>query len=563
MVPAILFGLSAYFTTRGKTLDRYFDRLKFDIDYYSENLHGYLKENILGIFDLSAEILLRNTVYNKGSLNALFMQTIAGLKNYKNRNDVSFYIYSDKNVIFTNDASNILFNLPISNGQKSEFDNSTDYFCFGPSFTNAGFFYSSYIYKMREVYINNNNISYPVDYLLAKINLSSIKKIYSNVNSHERIIITDPYGIIIHSNNSIIIGKTIHDFIGKDNIKNDRGIISFSGKHYYAVMRTDPLYKWSSYLLLPLSTVEDEVSQIIVAILLQIVFYLFIVAFMAKVMDKIITEPILALAQYVKNDHDFISENFNYIHKYDDELNVLLDSFKERGKQIRVYIDKLKKTEERFHKAQFEAFTAQLNPHFIYNTLGTIIWLIESGKTGDAMSGIQKLSMLLRNTMGKTGTTTLIGDEFDHVKNYIDIQQFRYQNKFRYIHYFDENILQYSIPRIILQPIVENAIYHGVANLDSRGIIKIIGTMEDDNVVIKISDNGPADESVIEDINKHLENDLASETGLGIKNVHLRLRSIFDNNYGLHYEKQDGFTIAVIVIPACKLEDANVPDISG
>ena len=198
----------------------------------------------------------------------------------------------------------------------------------------------------------------------------------------------------------------------------------------------------------------------------------------------------------------------------------------------------------------------KLNPHFLHNTFSTIIWLIEEERYESAIYAIQQLSVLLRNTMGKGGRVVSISEEVEHLRSYIDIQQLRYCGRFKSMIFIDNCVMQYCITRVVLQPLVENAIYHGTKYLEHGGIIKVIGRKIDDNVVIKVYDNGPSNEDDIAKINKELhELHDKGKVGIGIKNVHLRLQSQFGSQYGLHYEKEDNFTVAVIVIPAIEWED--------
>ena len=195
----------------------------------------------------------------------------------------------------------------------------------------------------------------------------------------------------------------------------------------------------------------------------------------------------------------------------------------------------------------------------MHNTFSTIIWLIEEDRKDNAISAIQKLSILLRESMDKGKRLVTIRNEAAIVQNYLEIQKLRYRDKFEYILYIDEDIMQCWIIPIVLQPLVENAIYHGIKNINSGGLIKIIGYKENDNVIIKVFDNGPADVNDINKINNLIsKSSFSEELGIGITNVHLRIRHHFKKNYGLNYEKEGKFTVAVVTIPVIIGKEENV-----
>ncbi len=197
--------------------------------------------------------------------------------------------------------------------------------------------------------------------------------------------------------------------------------------------------------------------------------------------------------------------------------------------------DELKKKEEDIHKQEMEVLYSQINPHFLYNTLETIIWQAEFNQSEDVIQTTKSLASFFRLSLNKGEKLTSIRDELEHVTQYLQIQKQRYQEKLNYEIYADEELLDVMIPKIILQPIVENAIYHGIKEMDREGNItirlyRIKGSIRDFDIVIK--DNGVG-------FVFHGDKDILPEAkedrlgGVGLQNVQKRIKIYFGEEYGV------------------------------
>lgn len=200
----------------------------------------------------------------------------------------------------------------------------------------------------------------------------------------------------------------------------------------------------------------------------------------------------------------------------------------------------LSKKEEDIHAHEMNALYSQINPHFLYNTLDTIVWMAEFNQSEDVIKTTKSLAQFFRLSLNQGKKLTRLGDEIEHIKQYLYIQKQRYQEKLTYEFIIDESLLEVLVPKIILQPIVENSIYHGIQELDTDGKITITCARVKDlgsEFIIEIKDNG-----VGFDYKKQI--DLLPQSkktrlgGVGLKNVHQRIRLHCGDAYGIEVESK-------------------------
>ena len=209
--------------------------------------------------------------------------------------------------------------------------------------------------------------------------------------------------------------------------------------------------------------------------------------------------------------------------------------------------------------SDLKALQAQINPHFLYNTLDSIIWMGEMGKHAEVVKMTSALSRLFRISISKGSEIITLRDELEHVRSYLTIQEMRYKNKFRYLIDIPEDLLDHSVLKITLQPLVENAIYHGIRSVDYEGLIEIGGSRDGDSLILTVKDNGEGMNvqqlammlNSTEDT--ELKPDPQRREGTGIRNVHERIRLYFGPEYGLNYNRGVGKgTLINIRLPAEK-----------
>ena len=331
--------------------------------------------------------------------------------------------------------------------------------------------------------------------------------------------------------------------------------VTIDKTNYYLQETEDENYHWKTVFLIPMTDVQQQLYPVIRNTAAILVIFVLLMFFLFLALSRILTRPLERITRDLSSESGKPYQLTQFHAKYNDEIGTLVKAFEKKEHQIEHYIQELTTLEKKFQDAEALAFTSQMNPHLLYNTLSTIIWLIEDGQKAKAIDATQALATLLQNSLRRDRELIPLRTELESLKSYIAIQQLRYYDRFRYILFMDDELLQYTIPSIVLQPLFENAIYHGIKLRSSMGLIKVIGSREGNDICIRIEDNGPADAQSIEKINLGLADPAAGDLRIGTKNVHLRLRYRYGAPYGLSYKKEGDFTVATIRIPAEREEN--------
>lgn len=236
------------------------------------------------------------------------------------------------------------------------------------------------------------------------------------------------------------------------------------------------------------------------------------------------------------------------------EIRHLGYSVQKSYEQIEALMKEIIQQQTERRKSELDALQSQINPHFLYNTLESITWMIEAQRNKEAVVMISELAKLLRVSLSRGKMIISIGDELQHSRSYMNIQRVRYKERFKVEFLIDEEIKNYCIVKLVIQPLLENAIYYGVGNMDEDddGQILIRGEKKGEDIYISIEDNGMG---MPEDIRSNILTDNSKVpkhgSGVGVINVHSRISLMFGPEYGLEvYSELDEGTKVVIHIPA-------------
>ena len=214
------------------------------------------------------------------------------------------------------------------------------------------------------------------------------------------------------------------------------------------------------------------------------------------------------------------------------EVQELSNSFGHMVLRIQQLMSTVREEEVNLRKTELKALQAQINPHFLYNTLDSIAWMCEQGRNADAVKMVHALARLFRISISKGHELIPIAKEIEHAESYLQIQKYRYKNQFTYEFDVDPACLDYYCNKITLQPIIENAINHGLDLLVDEGLITVQVRQDGEDIVFSVRDNGVGmSQEQIDSILRHGPKD---RTGIGIKNVNDRLKIYFGKQYGLH-----------------------------
>lgn len=240
-----------------------------------------------------------------------------------------------------------------------------------------------------------------------------------------------------------------------------------------------------------------------------------------------------------------------------DELEVLAHGFNHMADNIQSLIDKIKKDEQKMRSADLRLLQEQINPHFLYNTLDTIVWLVEANEPDQAVEMIVTLSDFFRLVLSKGKEFISIEQEEQHIRSYLQIQEMRYQDILAYDIRINPDLYDYQILKLTLQPLVENALYHGIKCKRAKGTISITGEKQGAVICFQVKDDGVGmDEEELQQLRKEIVRPCQeTEKGFGLANVNERIRMHFGEQYGMTIDAVKGeYTAVKVMIPAVKLD---------
>ena len=295
-------------------------------------------------------------------------------------------------------------------------------------------------------------------------------------------------------------------------------------------------------------------SRILQTSLILFLALTFLINVLTYLLARFIARPIRRLARHMQDFQDLPTGHYE-TSGYD-EANELYQAYHQLLNQVDQLMEQIKLEEAALRKSERNVLEAQIQPHFLYNTLESILWMIESQNTRDASHMVTALGRLLRITLSKGKEYIPLEREFEHVTNYLEIQQIRYNQQFTYQLELPEQVRSYPTIKLILQPIVENAIIHGLANLYEPGLLTIEAKQTEKGILIQIKDNGQGmSVERLEELRRELKQP-SDVAGIGLRNVHERLQIYFGPEYGLKIDSQeDQGTCVSLLIPHLDWED--------
>lgn len=299
-------------------------------------------------------------------------------------------------------------------------------------------------------------------------------------------------------------------------------------------------------------SMNEQVSKVIVSMTVALASIIIASLLMNFLLTDSITKPIQRLCEdtALVAKGDFTTRNRCDNH---DELAVLSESFNDMAYKLEQQVTRIREEQENLRTMESKLLQAQINPHFLYNTLDTIIWLIEGGKHVEAIDIVVSLSDFFRVAVSKGKDVISIFEEEMHINSYLKIQQSRYYDILEYEIDLPTQLQYYQIMKLTLQPLVENAIYHGIKMQRAKGKIKVGGDLIDDRIYISVQDNGIGmDEEQCTLLKKQIDRPGSeSSAGFGLANVNKRIKLNYGDAYGLDIQSEKGVgTTVTVIIPA-------------
>jgi len=391
--------------------------------------------------------------------------------------------------------------------------------------------------------------------ILVDLNFNLIEDMVSRIAIGEKgyVFILDKEGqIVYHPKRELIYGGIRHEPI-EAIIKSNKTILKASEdkKAIHYLIASSEFSGWKvvgKVFLEDLNSYKGTLKHFFIS---MVIIAMVIAVLLAIILAGSILKPVKKLLQGMR---EFQSGQLDVqVHvETEDELGILTTKFNQMTRRIRALVAENKEAERNKRKSELEALQAQINPHFLYNTLDSIVWMGESGQSDEVVKMTSSLAKLFRISISKGNEFISIKQEIEHVKSYLTIQKMRYGEKLNYIIRVNPEVINCRMIKILLQPIVENAIYHGIKKLPMNGLIQIrVDKKERDGesyIHIEIEDNGMGiDQKMIDKVLRGEVMPGSKGSGVGVHNVNQRIKLCYGDQYGIEIESEllEGTTIII------------------
>lgn len=411
-------------------------------------------------------------------------------------------------------------------------------------------------------YIVDEKSFFDLGYVAISINLESLSKLIDNIEpgSSGNLYIVDGTGrVIAGKNRAQLLENLSFDKKTADRVAGLKNSSSFIegriGQSDYFIL-SSPLYVngWSLILTVPVRELTNSVSNALLSIIVVGVAAFII---MTAISTLIMSNALHPLKKMIGSINEIRKGNFNNkievggcfeVTRLCLEYNIMLD-------RINSLLKKIVDEQETLRKSELKAFSSQINPHFLYNTMDSIKWLVASGNSEKASDLISSLSAFFRLGLSGGIEEIPIRDEIEHARQYLFIQKIRCGDRMDYLIDIDFELEKYKTPKLILQPLIENAIFHGLNKKSGRGLIKVLARRGGNSVIFRVEDNGAGmNPEELESLNKKINAPMlqctADSHGYAVRNVNQRIKLSCGVKYGIFYEsKKDLGTRVYITIP--------------
>ena len=396
--------------------------------------------------------------------------------------------------------------------------------------------------------------------LLVDMNFSGIQQLFTEVNNDGKgyvYLIGRDGEIIYHPRQNLIFSNIIQEN-NQTASTYDEGVHNeeFQGEQRVVVVKTVGYTGWKIVSVVSKESLFSDLNQTRMMALLNLVLAIFLMIFVNQYVAVRITDPLKKLEKSIQGI-EMKQQPVVYIGG-PPEIQHLGLTIRFMVEELQELTDKMVKEQEEKRKNELDALQSQINPHFLYNTLDSIMWMIESERYEDAVSMVQALGRLLRISLSRGKNVISVGDELQHARSYLAIQRYRYKNKFTSYFEVEPDIEQYKTIKLVIQPLIENAIYYGMEYMDGEGEIHIRAYTRDQDLYLEVEDNGPGmPEEQVEHLLTGGEKARQKGSGIGLKNVNQRIQLYFGTQYGLEIESEpDEGTVVRIHIPKTTEEEA-------
>ena len=418
-------------------------------------------------------------------------------------------------------------------------------------FDDPSFRYYWVVSLSRTVELTRNGTSM-LGVLLVDMNYSSIEQLLEKANtdtSGEYVYLMAPDGEIIYHPKQNLIHMGLYQENNDRTAQYEDTTVkeNFRGEKRLVTVKTISYTGWKLVSVVPMKSFSMGMTGMRNLVVLLVALTVLAAVLLNQMVSARISKPLRRLNDSVK---EWESGNMNPDIYAGGSMEVehLGKTLRSTVAQIQQLMDDIVVEQEEKRKSELDALQSQINPHFLYNTLDSIVWMITGERYDDAVFMITQLASLFRISLSKGKTVIRIEEEVKHAQNYMNIQKIRYKNSFEVDFQIDEDIRDGCIVKLVLQPLLENAIYYGMEFMDGEGEIYVRGYRKDDDIYLEVEDNGlgmPEEEAA--ELLNGKERPHKHGSGVGLINVHSRLKLRFGEEYGLiiHSCPDEGMMIQI------------------
>ena len=394
--------------------------------------------------------------------------------------------------------------------------------------------------------------------LLVDMNFSGIEQICKDVTlpySQGYLYLIDGSGeLIYHPRQQLIYAGLLEENnLSAADYSDGTHTETFQGQRRSVTVKTVGYTGWKLVGVVPRANMLDNYGQLMLFFLFVVFFSIFLLVFANLRLSEWITAPMKQLDRAVK-ELESGREQVDFTVDGPYEVEHLSRSIQSMVSTLRHLMDDIMEQEAQKRRSELDVLQSQINPHFLYNTLDSVVWMTENGRTEDAVVMLTALARFFRISLSRGSNIIPLADELEHARHYLTIQKMRYKNKFSAQISAEDGVESLYTIKLIIQPILENAIYHGMAYADGDGEIQIHAFREGEDVLIEVTDNGPGmPEELVEQLLSPNGPAVsgAKGSGIGFRNVHQRIQLTFGPDYGLTIlSEPDSGTTVRIRLPA-------------
>ena len=388
--------------------------------------------------------------------------------------------------------------------------------------------------------------------LLVDMNYSSIEQLLTKANTDnasEYVYLMDGSGELIYHPKQKLIYT---DLFSENNLvaasyEDGSHKEEYDGEKRIVTVKTISYTGWKIVSVVPMSSFDMGISGMRMFVILLMSLSMLMIILLNQFVSANIAKPLKRLNDSVK---DWEAGNMNPDISVGGSLEVehLGKTLRSTVAQIQELMHDILVEQEEKRKSELDALQSQINPHFLYNTLDSIVWMIEGERYEDAVFMVTQLASLFRISLSRGKTIISMEDELKHARNYMNIQKIRYKNKFTVEFQEEDAILSCCTVKLVIQPLLENAIYYGMESMDGDGEITVVGYRKGDDVYVEVRDNGLGMPDEMVDALLTENNRVRKHgSGVGLINVHNRIRLRFGEPYGLEIDSclDEGTTVRI------------------